>query len=345
MINSDWSQELSILKEELGNCAGGSYPAARLLELTQAEDQQVLEDAFAELDRCRVALDVSSLPKNQPGGNDALRLKQEAEFQTLDQITVGLDVNDPLVLYLQELSQMPAAGDVQACALRYRRGETELAERIMNLCLGLVADIALEFTGYGIFLMDLIQEGNMALWECILSYEDGDFQMHAAWFIRQSMAKAVTMNAYISGVGKLLREDMEAYLAADRQLLGELGRNPTRQELAVQLGMDLSELAVVEKLIEDAKAQDTVKKQTQEPEKTPEDDQAVEDTAYFQLRQRVADLLSVLPEREAKLLTLRFGLEGGQPLSPEQAGIQLGMTPAEVVAAEAAALVKLRNES
>ena len=114
----------------------------------------------------------------------------------------------------------------------------------------------------------------------------------------------------------------------------------------MHIGYTLEELAVVEKLIEDAKTQESVKKQTQEPEKAPEDDdQAVENTAYFQLRQRVAELLSSLPEREAKLLTLRFGLEGGQPLSPEQTGVQLGMTPAEVVAAEAAALAKLRQES
>ena len=79
-------------------------------------------------------------------------------------------------------------------------------------------------------------------------------------------------------------------------------------------------------------------------EEVPEDSQAVEDTAYFQMRQRIAELLSNLTEEEAKLLTLRFGLEGGAPLSPEETGKKLGLTPQEVVQREANALVKLRNQ-
>ena len=85
-------------------------------------------------------------------------------------------------------------------------------------------------------------------------------------------------------------------------------------------------------------------KQPEQEEPTPEDEQAVEDTAYFQMRQRIEELLSGLDERSAKLLTLRFGLEGGLPMTPEDTGKRLGMTPEEVVAAEAAALAKLRTQ-
>ena len=80
------------------------------------------------------------------------------------------------------------------------------------------------------------------------------------------------------------------------------------------------------------------------PENSPEDEQAVEDTAYFQVRQRIMELLSTLSETDAKLLTLRFGLEGGKPLSPVQTGERLGLTPGQVVSREAAALAKLRNQ-
>ena len=82
----------------------------------------------------------------------------------------------------------------------------------------------------------------------------------------------------------------------------------------------------------------------QEPEETPEDEQHVEDTAYFQSRQRVNELLDGLTEQEAKLIALRFGLEGGQPFSPEETGRRLGMTPEEVVVMETAALAKMRNK-
>ena len=95
--------------------------------------------------------------------------------------------------------------------------------------------------------------------------------------------------------------------------------------------------------LEAARMMNKAKMESQPKEETPEDEQAVEDTAYFQMRQRIQELLSSLDEQSAKLLTLRFGLEGGVPMTPEQTGKILGMTPEEVVAAEATALMKLRT--
>ena len=337
-------QDLSFLDEELEALSGRSYSAVRLLHLLEGEDLAVLDEVFSKMQRCRVALDIAALPAVECTGADALRLKQEAEFQSLEQITTGLQDNDPLVLYLQELEQLPVAGDVQAYAERYLQGQHHLAEQIMNLCLRLVLDVALEFTGHGVLLMDLIQEGNLALWDCLQYYEEGDFTAYAKWYIRQYMAKAVTVQAHESGVGRLVRENMEKYLETDRRLLIDLGRNPTSEELAEALGMEEDEVQVFRKMVEDAKDQATVTQQEKEPEITPEEDLAVEDTAYFQMRQRITELLSTLTEQEAKLLRLRFGLDGIKPMNPEQAGQVLGMTPAEVVAAEAAALAKLRTQ-
>ena len=111
----------------------------------------------------------------------------------------------------------------------------------------------------------------------------------------------------------------------------------------MELHMTADEAALVKETLDAARLVSSARTASEPAEPTPEDDQAVEDTAYFQMRQRIADLLSGLSERDAKLLTLRFGLEGGKPLTPEQTGRQLGLTPEEVVAAEAAALAKLRN--
>ena len=335
---------LRILDEELDDHIRGNYSAARFLELLEAEDPAVVEEFLAEAEKCRITLDISALPKVEPTGSDALRLKQEADFQTLEAIGVGLEDHDPLILYLKELAAIPAAGDVQVLAQCYVEGEHHVAERILQLCLGMVAEIALDYTGHGVLLMDLIQEGNMGLWECMPSYEEGDFMAHAQWWIRNNMAKAVIRQAHASGIGTLLREDVENYMRADRELLAKLGRNPTQQEIAEHLGMKLEELLTIEKLIDDARREESVKQQTEEPQETPEDQQAVEDTAYFQIRQRVTELLSTLTEQEAKLLNLRFGLEGGRPMTPEQAGKVLNMTPAQVVATEAAALAKLRTQ-
>jgi DNA-directed RNA polymerase sigma subunit (sigma70/sigma32) len=103
------------------------------------------------------------------------------------------------------------------------------------------------------------------------------------------------------------------------------------------------EAAVVAKMLESARTMAQAKKPAEAVEEDPEEQQAVEDTAYFQMRQRISELLSGLDETDSKLLTLRFGLEGGKPLNPEETGRKLGLTPEEVISREAAALAKLRD--
>jgi len=326
-------------------CTDGVISAARLLQyLEMSDDAVVVEETLDYLCKEHIALEISDLPPVSLSGNSALRLKQEARFSSLDKITAGLDENDPLRLYMQELAATPAFGDVQQFAERYLSGEHHLAEAIVNLCLSRVIELSLEYTGHGVLLMDLVQEGSMGLWECIHSFEGGDFMNHAQWHIRQAMARSVVLTAYYSGVGQMLRGAMEDYRDADQRLLAELGRNPTVGEIAEALHISEEECDVSEKLVANARNMESIQQAQKEPEPTPEDEQAVEDTAYFQVRQRIMELLSSLSETDARLLSLRFGLEGGKPLSPVQTGQMLGLTPEEVVTRESKALEKLRNQ-
>ena len=107
--------------------------------------------------------------------------------------------------------------------------------------------------------------------------------------------------------------------------------------------MTVQETQMVADMLNAARMLSSAKQEMEEPEETPEDEQHVEDTAYFQSRQRVNDLLEDLNDTEAKLISLRFGLDGGKPLSAEETGRKLGLTPEEVVALETAALSKMRN--
>ena len=107
--------------------------------------------------------------------------------------------------------------------------------------------------------------------------------------------------------------------------------------------MTVQQTEIIEAMLQTARDMYRAKAEQEPKEEQPEEEQAVEDTAYFQARQRIQELLSSLDEQSAKLLTLRFGLEGGMPKSPEETGKILGLTPEEVVQAEAAALLKLRE--
>ena len=207
-----------------------------------------------------------------------------------------------------------------------------------------MVELACRHTGRGVLLLDLVQEGSLGLWQGILCYAGGDFESHRDWWIRQYLAKAVTLQARAGGVGQKLRAGMEDYRDVDQKLLSELGRNPTLEEIAEAMHITPEDAQVYADMLNMARSRQQVDAAREEKEPEPEDEQAVENTAYFQSRQRIMELLSALSEPEAKLLSLRFGLEGGLPLSPEETGKKLNMTAQEVVRMEAAALAKLRNE-
>lgn len=183
----------------------------------------------------------------------------------------------------------------------------------------------------------------MGLWAAVGSYDGGDFEIFRDEKIRFAMEKAVVLQAFAAGLGQKMRQAVQDYRATDERLLAELGRNPTLEEIAQALHMELSEAAAVALMLDAARDMNRVK--PNEPEETPqEEDQAVEDTAYFQQRQRILDMLSGLTQQESQLLTLRYGLEGGKPLSAREAGQKLGLTAQQTLELEAKALEKLRKQ-
>ncbi len=322
---------------------GDSLSAAQLLTFLEEETEEGVEEAFAALEDRGLKLDVTTLPSRQFVGQAALRLRQEEQMAKENMALQDLGPNDPLRLYLEEIASLPSAEETEELLRQAADGDEKAQEILTGAGLRRVAEIAKEFTGYGVLLMDLIQEGSMGLWKVVSGFSGGDYPSLRDDAIRQAMARAVTLQARESGVGRKMRQALEDYRAVDQRLLAELGRNPTLEEIAQELHMTPEDAATVKRNLDDARilAQATAPKEEAEPE---EENQAVEDTAYFQMRQRITELLSVLPEEDARLLSLRFGLDKELPLSPEDTGKRMGLTPQEVVAREAAALARLRTE-
>ena len=302
-----------------------------------------MEEALQEMETRGIVLDISDLPKASGTGEAAVRLRREAELVKNGTLMQALEENDPLRLYLEEVASIPACGDVAVLAADAAAGKQRAQEQLLNLRLSRVLEMAKEMAGNGVLLLDLIQEGSLGLWQAIMSYQEGDFEAYSDRWIRGAMAKLITLQARDNGVGQKMRQALEDYKAVDERLLGELGRNATIEEIAEEMHMSAEETALVKNMLDSARLMNRAKAENEPEEETPEDEQHVEDTALFQMRQRIADLLSGLDDTDAKLLTMRFGLEGGLPLSPEETGRKLGLTPEEVVSREAAALAKLRS--
>ena len=323
--------------------AGDSIRAVDMLAMLEGDDEEVLEDALMQLETGCFRLDLAGIPRGAASGEAALRLRQEMEFSEGGLNRETLEVTDPLRIFLEEVAALPVCGDEESLARRYVSGEEQVGEMLTNLGLSRVIQLAGEHTGYGVLMLDLIQEGSMGLWQAIRNYRSGDYaQLRDRW-IRFYMAKAITIQARNNGIGQKMRTALEDYTQVDQRLLADLGRNPTVEEIAVEMHMSVEETQTVQKMLENAQILAKIRKPAKEEEDPQEEEQAVEDTAYFQMRQRILDMLSSLDADSAKLLTLRFGLEGGQPMSPEEAGRVLNLTPNEVLAKEAAALSILRD--
>ena len=335
--DSLWEKTLPTLKD--------SVDAATFLMLTEGEEEEYVQEAFERLQMRQIQLDSTNLPKAAATGEAAVRLRREEQLAKSGRLLQDLEDSDPLKLYLQEITDLSGKGDLDALLDRLKNGEGgfELHQDILTLSLNRVVELACQYTGYGVLLLDLIQEGSMGLWQNLSKYSGGDFDAFRDHHISQRMALVITMQAREQGVGQKMRQALEDYRSVDEKLLMELGRNPTREEIAEELHMTAQQTEIIEAMLQTARDMHRAKAEQAPKEEEPEEEQAVEDTAYFQARQRIQELLSSLDEQAAKLLTLRFGLEGGMPKSPEETGKILGLTPEEVVQAEAAALLKLRE--
>ena len=324
-----FTDSLQSVKE---NVVDNTLCAAQFLTLMEDKEEWELEDALDALRQEGITLDIAKLPKVSNLGQSAMRLQLEAKADSVAQLQEQLEENDPLKLYLQEVALF--TGDAPD-----PNGPMDVQVETM---LGQAVALAFEYVGKGVLLLDLIQEANLGLWEAVQNYAGGDYLAHCNWWMRQHLSGVVTLQARQSGVGQMLRQAMEDYRAVDEKLLVDLGRNPTREEIAEAMHMELEAVETVAAMVENARVMQRVK--APEPEELPqEEDQAVEDTAYFQMRQRIAELLCRLDETSAKLLTMRYGLEGGLPMEADQVARKLGLTQQEVVEMEAAALAKLRQ--
>ena len=324
---------------------GGSITAAELLTMFETESDEALDEAFLDLEEADVAIDLSGLPRNTASGEAARRLREEEQLVRDGKLLTGLEENDPLRLYLEELAAIPVQGNLRLLSEELAKSPSDegLRSRIVNLCLSRVVELAGEYTGYGVLLLDLIQEGSLGLWQGTARFTGGNFEDCRDWWIRQYMAQAVIRQARASGLGQKMRQAVEDYRMVDERLLSELGRNPTLDEIADAMHMTVTEIETVRKFLENARMVGKAHETPEPEEETPEDVQAVEDTAYYQARERVDSLMAGISELEHKVVTMRYGLDGKAPQTAAAVGEKLNLTVSEVVELETAALTKMRQ--
>ena len=270
-------------------------------------------------------------------------------------IMAGVKVDDPVKMYLKEIGKIPllTAEEEVSLAKRMEEGDIKAKRRLAETNLRLVVSIAKRYVGRGMQFLDLIQEGNMGLMKAVdkFDYTRGfKFSTYATWWIRQAITRAIADQSRTIRIPVHMVETINKLVRVQRQLLQELGRDPTNAEIAKEMGIDEQRVREVRKI-----AQEPVSLETPIGEEEDshlgdfiEDETAVapdEAANYTMLREKLDEILSTLTDRERKVLELRFGLTDGTPRTLEEVGKEFDVTRERIRQIEAKALRKLKHPS
>ncbi|MBO2943245.1 RNA polymerase sigma factor RpoD [Paenibacillus sp. F411] len=267
----------------------------------------------------------------------------------------GIKINDPVRMYLKEIGRVPllSADDEVELAKRINQGDEEAKRRLAEANLRLVVSIAKRYVGRGMLFLDLIQEGNMGLIKAVekFDYEKGfKFSTYATWWIRQAITRAIADQARTIRIPVHMVETINKLIRVSRQLLQELGREPSPEEIAAEMELSVEKVREIMKI-----AQEPVSLETPIGEEDDshlgdfiEDQEALapaDAAAYELLKEQLEDVLDTLTEREENVLRLRFGLDDGRTRTLEEVGKVFGVTRERIRQIEAKALRKLRHPS
>lgn len=282
----------------------------------------------------------------------------EEERELLDDdlsMPPGVKINDPVRMYLKEIGRVPllTAEEEVELAKRIEQGDEEAKRRLAEANLRLVVSIAKRYVGRGMLFLDLIQEGNMGLIKAVekFDYRKGyKFSTYATWWIRQAITRAIADQARTIRIPVHMVETINKLIRVSRQLLQELGREPTPEEIAKEMNLSPEKVREIMKI-----AQEPVSLETPIGEEDdshlgdfiPDDDiQAPADAAAYELlKEQLKEVLDTLSDREENVLRLRFGLDDGRTRTLEEVGKVFGVTRERIRQIEAKALRKLRHPS
>ncbi len=267
----------------------------------------------------------------------------------------GMSIDDPVRMYLREIGRVPLLSAAQEVKLakRMEEGDEEARRHLTEANLRLVVSVAKKYIGRGMSLLDLIQEGNIGLIRAVekFDYRKGyKFSTYATWWIRQAITRAIADQARTIRIPVHMVETINRLIRTSRRLVQELGRDPTSDEIAREMGLPPEKVREIQKISQEPVSLETPIGEEEDSHLGDfiEDQKALApaDAASHQLlKEQVEDVLDSLTQRERRVLQLRFGLDDGRSRTLEEVGREFGVTRERIRQIEAKALRKLRHPS
>lgn len=323
-------------------------------------DMQLDSDKFEKILDFLEANNIDVLRITDDDADDDILLEvdddDEIEVEKIDlSVPDGVSIEDPVRMYLKEIGKVPllSAEEEIELAKRMELGDQEAKKRLAEANLRLVVSIAKRYVGRGMLFLDLIQEGNLGLIKAVekFDYRKGyKFSTYATWWIRQAITRAIADQARTIRIPVHMVETINKRIRVSRQLLQELGREPTPEEIAAEMNMPVERVREILKISQEPVSLETPIGEEEDSHLGDfiQDDNVpvpADAAAFTLLKEQLEEVLGTLTEREQKVLTLRFGLEDGRARTLEEVGREFNVTRERIRQIEAKALRKLRHPS
>ena len=287
---------------------------------------------------------------------DGIEDEEEVELDKIDlSVPEGVSIEDPVRMYLKEIGKVSllSADEEIELAKRMEKGDEAAKKRLAEANLRLVVSIAKRYVGRGMLFLDLIQEGNLGLIKAVekFDYRKGyKFSTYATWWIRQAITRAIADQARTIRIPVHMVETINKLIRVSRQLLQELGREPSPEEIAKEMSMPVERVREILKISQEPVSLETPIGEEEDSHLGDfiKDDNVpvpADAAAFTLLKEQLEEVLGTLTEREQKVLTLRFGLEDGRARTLEEVGKEFNVTRERIRQIEAKALRKLRHPS
>jgi RNA polymerase primary sigma factor len=317
------------------------------------ESTEVLDSLYTELADANIPVEAGTVSGSSATSQEWVADDDE-EVVLTDKAYLDDIADDSVRLYLREIGKIPLlkADEELALAQRVVAGDKDAKDKMAEANMRLVVSIAKRYVGRGLDLLDLIQEGNTGLLRAVEKFDPDKgfkFSTYATWWIRQAITRAIADQARVIRIPVHMFETINKLLRTQRRLTQELNREPTNEEIAKAMEMEVEKVEHIMKIKQDIHSLDASVRDDEEDSVLGdfiEDDETVspEESATGQLlKEHVKEMLSGLTEREQKILKLRFGLEDGKSHTLEEVGQEFSVTRERIRQIEAKALAKLRK--
>ena len=322
--------------------------------MTLEEDQ--IEKILDTLERNNVDVLRVTDEEDDIDPEEILLAGEDVDVENLDlSIPDGISIEDPVRMYLKEIGKVPllSAEEEIELAKKMEIGDQESKKRLAEANLRLVVSIAKRYVGRGMLFLDLIQEGNLGLIKAVekFDYRKGyKFSTYATWWIRQAITRAIADQARTIRIPVHMVETINKLIRVSRQLLQELGREPSPEEIAEEMGMPVDRVREILKISQEPVSLETPIGEEEDSHLGDfiQDDNVpvpADAAAFTLLKEQLVEVLGTLTEREQKVLRLRFGLDDGRARTLEEVGTVFNVTRERIRQIEAKALRKLRHPS